>query len=416
MDEQLTLFDDAGHRPQTQEDAVLASAVLRDNARHGNQPAAAHTRTVSIVVCSDSAGELLSELFRARTDNSFSAVDFIAVASGRQSSQSRASATRSIRRLTLPARAGTSLHLRAGFCAARGEYIVFVDKDCRLDLPTVASLVSALDQMPRAGMCGAVSLPDTPLRSFRVRLWEKVSGASRPPVLPAGGLPVPCIDAPVFALRREVAEAAGFPATFLGWQPTAADLSLRVARLGWTLLLLPAREQSSQFSRTRRSRPAAPGWYAIFCVLMSHRLYPFLSRGFDLLASLTVAILLLPAAGARLLAGKRPALPAPVTAIMLGRMRVVGVSPASASATELAGWTGLWCVSRECEKTSDEPRRQDVRWISRRGISLDARIALSTVAAAAREKACSVFRRKEAAGPSRTTAGRERLIRSARRR
>jgi len=334
-------------------------------------------------------------MLRLRQDGSVSAIDFIAVSTAADRSQPASSPSgRTVNRVVLPSGTSVSGQLRAGYLTAQGKYILFATNGCRIDPQTVRNLIGVLDRTPSAGICGIACSAETSGRSLRRRLWHTVV---RPDRFPASyeGLRVDCIDTSVFIARREVAETIGFPETFLGWRPTVADFSLRAARIGWEIFLLPPADETAGVPSRTGSEPL-PGWFAILCFLLSYQLYPLLSRGFDLAVSSAFIICALPAAGVAILRGRRPSLPKTAVAILLGSMGVVGTSPGN---TSRPGWTGLWRVLPR-ESRQEQASIADVRWTANRCFSLDARIVLCTVAGKIREMIRRMLRRPEVVEPA----------------
>ncbi len=381
MDDQLTLFDDQpeGAKPLPEPlPGPVPVQVSAPQSRTDGSP----RRTLSVVAFSETAGSLLSEALRLRSGRLSTEIEFVAVFPGAQCSGASDSEGRMVRRRVLPPGASPSAQVAAGCEATSGLYILFLGSEAGLDAKAVESLLTILDQHPSAGVCAPTASRQSPV-PLRARVWRWACGAANSVGEPGQTV---CVDSLPFLARRTALTEAGFPETCAGWQVTVADLTTRMARLGWDIFAVPTAGAPDARS--------GPGWIDIIRFLISHRVYPVAARGCDILISTAAIALLSPAATVRLLRRRKPLFPPTALRMLLGHAALIGASPASESGQLRHGWTGLWRVVPE---RADDPVRgwkaADRKWAARRGFSFDARILLATAALAGRRLLAAVTNR-----------------------
>ncbi len=140
--------------------------------------------------------------------------------------------------------------------ASRGEFLLVLNSDARLEPGAAAALVDALRRVPRAGMAGALLRNEdgTPQRSCAAepRLWSEILGHGAATRLAPGAwgpaaerpgaetVPVETLVGACFAIRRDCLREIGplDERFFLFLEET--DWCVRARRAGWKVLLVPA--------------------------------------------------------------------------------------------------------------------------------------------------------------------------------
>jgi hypothetical protein len=168
---------------------------------------------------------------------------------------------------------------------ARGEWLLFLNPDCRVEPDTIARVQAALADRPQAGMAGCLLLnPDgreqagcrreapTPakafVRAFRLgRVAERlgVEGARdfvrRGDPLPPGPVPVEAISGAFMLVRREALEAVGplDEGYFLHCEDL--DWCERFRRAGHEVLFVPDVAVVHHKGASSRGRPVRVLWH-----------------------------------------------------------------------------------------------------------------------------------------------------------
>lgn len=193
-----------------------------------------------------------------------------------------------------PANLGFAAACNIGFSHARGEMVLFLNPDCRLDDGAVAEMLRVLQADPRAGMVGGLLLnPDgseqgggrravpTPWRSFvrafglgrLARRWPKLFfdfHLHKQP-LPDGPIEVEAISGACMMVKRAAVTDVGLwdEGYFLHCEDL--DWCMRFRRSGWKILFVPAARVHHAQGACSRSRPVFVEWHKHYGMLRFYR-------------------------------------------------------------------------------------------------------------------------------------------------
>ena len=166
---------------------------------------------------------------------------------------------------------------------ARGEYLLFINPDCRVAPGAVGRVLAALESHPRAGMAGGLILhPDgreqaggrrltpTPGRALAQMLglhrffpgdarFTGVNLAGTP--LPTGPVAVEAISGAFMLVRRTALHAVGPLDEGYFMHCEDLDWCLRMRRHGWEVLFVPDAEITHAKGASSRSRPVRVEYY-----------------------------------------------------------------------------------------------------------------------------------------------------------
>ena len=241
---------------------------------------------ISVVVVNYNAGSLLLECVRAALPQA-SEVLIVDNASRDSSIKDCALMFADEPRLKVlrnEANLGFAAACNIGFAQASGEYVLFLNPDCRLDDGAVFELLQTLQNDPAAGMVGGLLLNvdgteqgggrravPTPWRSF-VRAFGLTRFANRWPKLffdfhlhkqplPERPIEVEAISGACMLVKREVVADVGLwdEAYFLHCEDL--DWCMRFRQKGWKILFVPSARVSHALGACSRSRPVFVEWH-----------------------------------------------------------------------------------------------------------------------------------------------------------
>ena len=171
-----------------------------------------------------------------------------------------------------------------GFSQAKGDFVLFLNPDCRLDEAAVLELLRALQADAAVGMVGGLLVnPDgseqgggrravpTPWRSF-VRAFGLGRFAKRWPKLffdfylhkqplPDRPIEVEAISGACMLVKREVVDDVGLwdEGYFLHCEDL--DLCMRFRQKGWKILFVPSARVTHTLGACSRTRPIFVEWH-----------------------------------------------------------------------------------------------------------------------------------------------------------
>jgi GT2 family glycosyltransferase len=241
---------------------------------------------ISVVVVNYNAGPLLTECVRealAQADE----ILLIDNASRDSSTEDCARQFANEPRLKIirnEANLGFAVACNAGFTLAKGEFVLFLNPDCRLDEGAVAALLRPLQADATVGMVGGLLVnPDgseqgggrravpTPWRSF-VRAFGLNRFANRWPKLffdfhlhkqplPERPIEVEAISGACMLVKREAVADVGLwdEAYFLHCEDL--DWCMRFRQKGWKILFVPSARVTHALGACSRSRPVFVEWH-----------------------------------------------------------------------------------------------------------------------------------------------------------
>lgn len=256
------------------------TAVINDMVEHTGRP------PVSAVVVNYNAGPLLAESIRAAlpqvmevliVDNasSDSSIEFCA----RQFADEP-----QLRILSNQVNLGFAAACNIGFSQAKGDFVLFLNPDTRLDEEAVAELLRTLQADPTAGMVGGLLVnPDgteqgggrravpTPWRSF-VRAFGLSRLANRWPKLffdfhlhkqplPDQPIEVEAISGACMLVKREAVVDVGVWDEHYFLHCEDLDWCMRFRQRGWKILFVPSARVMHALGACGRSRPVFVEWH-----------------------------------------------------------------------------------------------------------------------------------------------------------
>ena len=242
--------------------------------------------SVSVVIVNYNAGPLLAECVRAALPQARE----ILVVDNDSTDASVAGCVRPFTdelRLSIlrnEANLGFAAACNIGFAQAKGDFVLFLNPDCRLDEDAVAELLRALQADPKVGMVGGLLVnPDgseqsggrravpTPWRSF-VRAFGLRRFANRWPKLffdfhlqkqplPDGPIEVEAISGAFMLVRRQAIIDVGLwdEGYFLHCEDL--DLCMRFRRQGWKILFVPDAKVIHYQGACSHARPIFVEWH-----------------------------------------------------------------------------------------------------------------------------------------------------------
>jgi GT2 family glycosyltransferase len=189
-----------------------------------------------------------------------------------------------LRILRNDANLGFAAACNIGFSQARGDFVLFLNPDCRLDEGAVSELLRVMQADPTAGMVGGLLVnPDgteqgggrravpTPWRSF-VRAFGLNRLANRWPrlffdfhlhkqPLPDRPIEVEAISGACMLVKREAVVDVGLwdEAYFLHCEDL--DWCMRFRQKGWKILFVPSARVTHEHGACSRSRPVFVEWH-----------------------------------------------------------------------------------------------------------------------------------------------------------
>ncbi len=200
----------------------------------------AHDEERSIVATVEQLGSVLGAL----PDLAF---EVIVVDDGSRDATGRLVAEAAVRfpwlvAISTPARSGKGAALRAGFAAARGELVGFVDADLQIPLTALADAVDIARANPSAIAVGfRTSRTDGPVRRLATRLYRGLTSALLGVRVTDVGCPLKVFPASLVRERMLVSD---------GWV-IDAELLARATRRGMRVIELPVAVSSAAGDPTR---------------------------------------------------------------------------------------------------------------------------------------------------------------------
>lgn len=179
---------------------------------------------------------------------------------------------------------GFAVACNMGFSEARGDFVLFLNPDCRLDAAAVPALLEALESDASVGMVGGLLINadgseqgggrravPTPWRSF-VRAFGLNRLAHRWPKLffdfhlhkqplPTAPIEVEAISGACMLVKRQVVVDVGLwdEGYFLHCEDL--DWCMRFRRKGWKILFVPNAKVTHALGISSRSRPIFVEWH-----------------------------------------------------------------------------------------------------------------------------------------------------------
>ena len=179
---------------------------------------------------------------------------------------------------------GFAVACNMGFAEASGDFILFLNPDCRLDAAAVPALLRALESDVSVGMVGGLLINadgseqgggrravPTPWRSF-VRAFGLNRFAHRWPKLffdfhlhkqplPSGPIEVEAISGACMLVKRHAVKDVGLwdEGYFLHCEDL--DWCMRFRRSGWRILFVPSAKVTHALGVSSRSRPIFVEWH-----------------------------------------------------------------------------------------------------------------------------------------------------------
>jgi len=276
-----------------------------------------------IVIVNYNAGALLADGVRALLADD--AADLRVTVVDNASTDTSLSALPADPRLAVirnPANLGFAAACNIGAAAGRAETLLFLNPDCRMEPPALASLQAALCSGEAIGMVGGLLLnPDgteqpggrrdipTPENLMGRFLGGRRGGAddySRTgDPLPAGPIDIPVISGALMMVKRAAFDAVG------GWDEgyflhvEDIDLCVRFGRAGYRILFVPGARVMHVKGASSRGRPVFVEWHKHRGMLRFFRKFMAADRAPPTMALVTIAVWLRFSALATVLTARR---------------------------------------------------------------------------------------------------------------
>jgi GT2 family glycosyltransferase len=241
---------------------------------------------ISVVVVNYNAGSLLTACIREALDQA----DEVLVIDNASKDTSIEDCTRQfaneprLKVIRNEANLGFAAACNIGFTQARGEFVLFLNPDCRLDEGAVSGLLHSLQAEATVGMVGGLLVNSdgseqgggrravpTPWRSF-VRAFGLSRFANRWPKLffdfhlhkqplPDSPIEVEAISGACMLVKREAVADVGLWDEDYFLHCEDLDWCMRFRQKGWKILFVPSARVIHVLGACGRSRPVFVEWY-----------------------------------------------------------------------------------------------------------------------------------------------------------
>jgi GT2 family glycosyltransferase len=243
-------------------------------------------RSVSVVIVNYNAGHLLEDCIRSALPQvcEILLVDNASSDSSIEACNRRFSDEPKLKILRNDANLGFAAACNIGFAKAGGEFVLFLNPDCRLDEEVVPEMLRAMQADPMVGMVGGLLLNSdgteqgggrravpTPWRSF-VRAFGLSRFAGRWPKLffdfhlqnqplPDRSIEVEAVSGACMLVRREAVADVGLWDEKYFLHCEDLDWCMRFRQKGWKILFVPSARVTHALGVCGSSRPVFVEWH-----------------------------------------------------------------------------------------------------------------------------------------------------------
>lgn len=246
----------------------------------------AHKSPVSIVVVNYNAGTLLTECVRIALPQAYEilVVDNASSDSSIEDCSQQFADEPKLQIIRNDANLGFAVACNIGYSQARGDFVLFLNPDSRLDEEAISELLRALQADPTVGMVGGLlTNPDgseqgggrravpTPWRSFvrafglhrLVNRWPKLffDFHLHEQPLPTGPIEVEAISGAYMLVRREAVSDVGLWDENYFLHCEDLDWCMRFRQKGWKILFVPSARVTHTLGACSNSRPIFVEWH-----------------------------------------------------------------------------------------------------------------------------------------------------------